>query len=168
MKQWILGWTLWLVLACGLLAAPYALADETAGHGAKNHLAFIIGHAEEEQSDGHHESGSVLGIDYIRHLNHRWGLGATFEVETFGNNHKRHGILAVPVSFFPGGNWRLFAAPGVEFSEPWKPEKGILRLGAGYEFHLGERFSLAPEAQVDFVEGGTTVYVFALAFGIAF
>ena len=161
-----------LVLSLTLIAGwvTFTASAEAADSEShyNNHLALIVGHAEEEQKDGHHESGSVLGLDYIRHLNHRWGIGATFEVETFGNNHKRHGILAIPVSFYPGGNWRLFAAPGVEFEEPWAPEKGPLRLGVGYEFHLGKRFTLAPEAQVDFVEGGTTVYVFALAFGFGF
>jgi hypothetical protein len=163
-----LAWWLSLIMGCFLLSvSPASLADETAGDKA-NHLALIIGHAEEEQSDGHFESGSVLGLDYIRHVAHRWGLGATFEMETFGNNQKRHGILVMPVSYYPGGNWRLFAAPGVEFSEPWKPDKAILRIGASYSFHLTGRLSLAPEAQIDFVEGGSTVYVFALAFGVAF
>ena len=56
----------------------------------------------------------------------------------------------------------------MEFSEPWEAEKAIFRLGASYEFHIGERFTIAPEAQVDFVEGGTNVYVFGFAFGIGF
>ena len=172
----VLCWRRWLMTAL-LSALPFFAANgvaagdeahEESGHRA-NHLAFIVGHAEEEQSDGHHESGSVLGLDYIRHLTHRWGIGATFEMESFGDNHKRYGILAFPVSYYPGGgNWRLFAAPGVEFDEPWDPEKAILRIGVGYNFHLDHRWSISPEAQVDFVEGGTTVYVFALAFGVAF
>ena len=50
------------------------------------------------------------------------------------------------------------------------PSRGaaMFRLGAGYSFHLNERWSISPEAQIDFVEGGTTVYVLAVAIGIGF
>ena len=153
------------ITLCGLYATGATAAESHAHH---NHLSLIVGLAGEEQ-DGHYENGTVVGLDYIRWLNHHWGIGATFEMETFGDNHKRHGILAVPISFRPGGgNWRLFGAPGVEFKEPWKADKAMFRLGAGYSFHLNERWSISPEAQIDFVEGGTTVYVLAVAIGIGF
>jgi hypothetical protein len=143
-------------------------AEDTELHLPHHHLAVIVGHAQEEQEDGHHESGTVLGLDYIYRFHEHWGVGAAFEVESFGNNHDRHGILAVPVSFFPSHHWRLFAAPGMEFSEPWEAEKAMFRLGVGYEFELGKRLTLSPEVQVDFVEGGSKVYVLALAFGFGF
>ncbi len=44
----------------------------------------------------------------------------------------------------------------------------MFRLGAGYEFKLGKNLTLAPEAQVDFVAGGTKVYVVAIALGYGF
>jgi len=44
----------------------------------------------------------------------------------------------------------------------------MLRLGTGYEFEIGKHFTLAPEAQVDFVAGGTKVYVIALSLGYGF
>ena len=155
----ILGQLSFLVLCGG------ALADES---HSPNHLAFLIGHAEEEEKGGSTTGGTLLGVEYIRHLHPRWGLGGAFEVESFGNNQKRHAILAMPVSFFPGAGWRLFGAPGVEFSEPWKPDKALARLGVGYEFQAGKHLTLAPEAQVDFVQGGTRVYVFLLAIGFSF
>ena len=110
----------------------------------------------------------MLGLGYLRRFHEHWGVGAGFEMEVFGDNQKRHGILALSVSYFPGGGWRLFGAPGVEFSEPWKADKALIRIGVGYEFEIGKRLTLAPEAQMDFVEGGTNVFVFALAFGFGF
>ena len=159
----------YLLVAAGmaLLQTSAAVADDE-NHHEPNHIAFIVGHAEEEQADGHHQSGNVLGIEYIRHLNDRWAWGVAFEVEAFGDQQKRHGILAIPISYFPTDSIRLFVAPGVEFSEPWDPDKAMARLGIGYEFELGHHWSLAPEAQVDFVAGGTNVYVLALTLGYGF
>jgi hypothetical protein len=138
-------------------------------HHHKNHIAFLVGLAGEEQKDGHYQSGGMLGVEYIRQIvNEHWRMGAAFEMETFGDNHERYGIFAVPVSYFVTPSWRVFVAPGVEFSEPWKAEDAMIRLGTGFTFELTQRFSITPEAQIDFVEGGKTVYVVSLAFGIAF
>ncbi|TNF88773.1 MAG: hypothetical protein EP301_04265 [Gammaproteobacteria bacterium] len=134
-------------------------------HGSNHHLALLIGLAYEEKADGHHEDGNMTGVEYIYHLNHHWGLGAAVEMEVFGDDHERNGILAVPVSHFRG-NWRFFAGPGVELRRDDETEF-MFRLGAGYEFHLSKRLTLSPEAMVDFVENGTNVYVVSLAFGLS-
>jgi hypothetical protein len=158
-----------LSLAVTATMSDNVLAAEGADHHHKNHIAFLVGHAEEEQEDGHHESGGMWGLEYIRQIiNEHWRIGAAFEMETFGDNHDRYGILAVPVSYFVTPSWRVFVAPGVEFGESWKAEDAMVRLGTGYTFELTKRFSITPEAQVDFVEGGKQVYVLSLAFGIAF
>lgn len=86
----------------------------------------------------------------------------------FGGHSKRHGILAIPFSYHPNKHWRLFMAPGLEFRKPGDPDKALLRVGSGYEFKIGGHFTIAPEFQIDFVAGGTKVYVFALAFGYGF
>ena len=129
--------TVWSLIHICTAHAEESHSAEHAGHN--NHLAFIVGHAEDEQSDGHHES-----------------------------DHDRQGILAFPVSYFPNPNWRLFAAPGIEFREPGDPEHFMFRVGGGYEFRLGNRLVVSPEVEVDFVAGGTRVFVFALAFGFGF
>lgn len=146
-----------------------SLADDEGGHHLPhNHIALIAGIAYEEADDGHHEDGHLAGIDYVRQFSEHWGWGVTFESEVFGSEQKRHGVLAVPVSYFLGDHWRLFAAPGIEFREPGEPDKAMFRVGAGYEFELGAHFTLAPEAQIDFIAGGTKVYVIALALGYGF
>ena len=84
------------------------------------------------------------------------------------NDQKRHGVFAIPVSSFVNEKWRLFVAPGVEFRGKGDPDETMLRFGTGYEFDIGKHFTLAPEAQVDFIAGGTRVYVFALSLGYGF
>jgi hypothetical protein len=144
-------------------------AEDSGHHLPHNHIALIVGHAEEEQADGHHEDGKLFGIDYIRQFHEHWAWGLTLEQEGFGDNDQaRHGILAVPVSFFVNDRWRVFAAPGIEFREKGERDKALFRLGTGYSFSLGKHLSLAPEVQIDFIEGGTKVFVFALALGYGF
>jgi len=152
-----------------LASIPVLAAEGAEHHHHKNHIALLVGHAEEEQADGHHESGAMIGIEYYRQIiNDHWRIGAAFEMETFGDKHERYGVIAVPVSYFFTPSWRVFVAPGIEFGEDWETTDGMFRVGTGYTFNVTERFSISPEAQVDFVEGGKEVYVLSLAFGLGF
>jgi len=145
-------------------------ASEDGGHHLPhNHIALIAGIAYEETADGHHEDGHLLGISYTRQFHKNWGWGLTFEQEAFGeNNQNRHGVFSVPFSYFVNDRWRLFAGPGIEFRGRRDPDKAMLRFGTGYEFDIGKHFTLAPEAAVDFISGGTRVYVIALSLGYGF
>jgi len=144
-------------------------AEDEGHHLPHNHIAVLAGRAYEETKDGHHEDGNLLGIAYTRQFHEHWGWGLTFEQEVFGNNEQtRHGVFSVPVSYFVNDRWRLFIAPGVEFRGRGDPDEAMLRLGTGYEFEIGKHFTLAPEAAVDFIAGGTRVYVIALSLGYGF
>ena len=151
------------------LASLDSFATEEGDHHLPhNHIALVAAAAFEEQDDGHRERGHILGLTYVRQVTEHWGWGASFEMEAFGDEHHRLGILVVPVSYFPNERWRLFAGPGVEFRDKGEPDNAVFRLGAGYEFELGKHFTLSPEAVIDFVEGGTTVYVLGLSLGYGF
>jgi hypothetical protein len=152
-----------------LVSVPVLATEGTEHHHHKNHIALLIGHAEEEQADGHHESGAMVGVEYYRQIiNEHWRIGAAFEMESFGDNHARYGVIAIPASYFFTPGWRVFVAPGMEFGEDWETTDAMIRIGTGYTFNLTERFSISPEVQVDFVEGGKEVYVLSLAFGLGF
>ncbi len=157
-----------LLISLTLLGDDIFAADEVGHHLPHNHIALVVAAAFEEQADGHRESGNVLGLEYIRQVTEHWGWGAAIEMEAFGDHHDRLGILVVPVSYFPNERWRLLAGPGVEFRKPGEREHAVLRFGAGYEFELGEHFTLSPEAVIDFVAGGTTVYVLGFSLGYGF
>lgn len=163
--------TSFITLAAILLSLPghrCFASDEADHHLPHNHIALVAAAAFEETADGHHERGNVLGLEYVRQVTEHWGWGVAFEMEALGDHHDRLGILVVPVSYFPNERWRLLAGPGVEFRDRGEPEHAVFRIGVGYEFELGEHFTLSPEAVVDFVEGGTTVYVLGFALGYGF
>jgi len=160
-----------ITLAAIILSLPSLSCfaeDEADHHLPHNHIALIAAAAYEEKADGHHERGNVLGLEYVRQVTEHWGWGAALEMEAFGDSHDRMGILVVPVSYFPNEHWRLMAGPGLEFREAGEKDHTVFRVGAGYEFKLGKHFTLSPEAVIDFVEGGTTVYVLGFAFGYGF
>ena len=159
---------LWLLAATAAFSGTGNAAEESGHHLPHNHVSLITGIAYEEAEDGHKEDGGVLGVDYIRQFSEKWGWGVTLETEVFGSDQKRNGVIAVPISYFVSERWRLFAAAGVEFRGRGEPDEAMFRLGAGYEFKLGNSFTLAPEAQVDFIAGGTKVYVVAIALGYGF
>jgi hypothetical protein len=159
---------LWLLTAAAAFSSTGNAAEKGEHHLPHNHISLIAGIAYEEADDGHHEDGVVLGVDYIRQFSEKWGWGVTLETEAFGSEQTRNGVLAVPISYFATERLRLFVAPGIEFRGRGDPDEGMFRIGAGYEFKLGKHLTLAPEAQVDFIAGGTKVYVVAIALGYGF
>lgn len=147
-----------------------AFAEEDGHHLPHNHIAVVVGRAYERASDGHEEEGNLLGVDWEYQFDERWGVGIVFEQEAFGGNTKanRHSILAVPVSYHLNDRWRVFGAVGMEFRDLGDPDEPLIRLGTGYNFHIGKHFTIAPELMFDFISGGDKVYVFGLAFGYGF
>ena len=161
--------TVSLVILMSMLCNNTFGAEENEHHLPHDHIAILVGVAHEEKADGHSENGYVAGLEYIRQFHEHWGLGAAFEFNSFGSDSvDRQAILALPISYFPDERWRLFAAPGVEFHDRGDPDKAILRVGAGYEFELGHDMSFSPEFQIDFVSGGTKVYVLVFTLGFGF
>lgn len=122
------------------------------GHGdhSRHHVALFIGAGVETKRDGPDESALAMGGVYRCRVNQSWGVGAA--VETLSSDTARNFVLAMPFSIYPYGNWRLFAGPGIEFAD--HGNKALLRVGAGYEFHLKDRWSLSPEIVGDFISGG--------------
>ncbi len=103
-------------------------------------------------------------------------MGAFFD---YAGGELRNAVLAPLVAFWPGlGNLQLLAAAGVEFHQDRggddhqkSGEAGeadqdatyfLIRLGVGYDFHLGESFGLVPTVNLDFVNN-EKVWVYGLA-----
>lgn len=152
------------------LCAGAAFAEDEGDHWPHNHIAVVVGRAYERASDGHEEEGNLVGVEWELQFSERWGVGVVFEQEAFGENKEanRHAILAIPVSYHVNDGWRIFAAAGLEFRNLGDPDEPIIRLGTGYNFEVGNHFTIAPELMIDFISGGDKVYVVALAFGYGF
>lgn len=149
-----------------VLAFVPIAARAAGGHGDQHqhHLGLFVGYATESKEDREDENGFALGVEYEWRFQERWGIGAV--LEGLGQDTVRNWVLIVPVSLHPGGQWRLFAGPGIE-STP-KKDKFAFRLGVGYHLDLGGNWSLSPELLVDLIETGENTWVAGLALGYGF
>jgi len=138
----------------------------------KNEVAVFVGGTDEHG----HDTELTWGIDYKRRIAERWAVGVLFD---YAGGGLRNAVLAPMVAFWPGlGNLQLLAAAGVEFHQGrdggghQKSGEGggtdkdatyfLLRLGVGYDIHLGESFGLVPVVNLDFVNN-EKVWVYGLA-----
>jgi hypothetical protein len=131
---------------------------------------FVGGVTETEES----ASGFGFGIEYNRRLSRRWSIGVE-AIELSTTDVTRNWLIVFPVYFHLTEGLGVKAGPGLEGSKE-KPEDGgesesttqfALRLGAGYEFELGERFTLTPEINADLI-GGNVTWVYGVSFGLKF
>lgn len=147
------------VLGAALLA-PAAQAADLPHH----HLSLFAGLGTESKEGRQDERGFALGLEWELRFHEKWGVGAV--IEGLGQDTIRNVLVVIPISFHPGGGWRLIGAPGMEFTP--KKDKWAFRLGVGYEFHLSEHWTLAPEAFLDLIETGENTWVAGLALGYGF
>ena len=160
-------WAISALLVSALIAGP-AIAAEVESHEGGHAIphswvAVSLGYALERKRAEDEEAGAV-GIEYGYRFSKKWGVGAV--VEALGSDTVRDASLIIPLSFHPYAGWRFFTGPGVEFGE--EHNDWMLRFGGGYEFELGNRWTLAPEVVYDVIESGKRTYIFGLAFGRGF
>jgi len=101
-----------------------------------------------------------LGLDYEYKFSEIFGLGGLLD---HASGDVRSWVVGVPIFAHPVGGLVVLLAPGVEHQNDGDNE-ALVRLGAGWEFEIGERFVLAPMFNVDFVDGDK-VYVYGIEFG---
>ena len=183
-----------LLLALGSLPAASASQEHTTGahEGAEeahegeehhtNRLAVFLGgtHAEDETQ-------GTIGLEYERHLAGPVGLALAFE---YAGGDFREYILGAGVQINPVGGLIFTLGAGLE-RRPVEEEHGeepgtdpevevasnevdggkeslfVFRLGVAYEIELGDRWSLAPQFNLDFVDG-EVVEVFGVSVGFGF
>jgi hypothetical protein len=146
-----------------------------------HHLALFLGFGVEDKKN-HDENTQAAGLEYEYRFSDNWGVGAVYE--QLGEDAIRNEVLVIPVSLHIGHGWRFFAGPGYEWhssnnadeshDESGKEgghkhkDKFLLRLGAGYEFKIGEHWSIAPELLVDAIETGDNTWLAGVAIGYHF
>jgi len=160
------------LLTALVLFPAITFAQEEEEAPAKNHISVFVGATIEPREET--KASFTLGADYERRLSELWGVGALVDLAL--GSTERTALFGVPVYVHPIEPLELHAAPAVEFSQErdseGEPEgdsetKFAVRLGGGYEFELA-RFSIAPEVNIDFVNGEDPTLVFGLAFGWGF
>ena len=153
-----------LLLLCTSASHAWAAgAGET--YSPHQHFAAFLGAGYETKRDGRErEIGIALGLQYEYQFAPRWGIEGI--VELLGEDTLRDAIVAVPMVFHPTVGWRLFAGPGYEFTD--KKDKALLRVGAGYAFHVDEHWTLTPEVFADFIDGGSVTWIGGVSIGYGF
>jgi len=130
----------------------------------RHHLGLFAGWGTESKEGHEDHDGFAIGLEYEYRWGAHWGVGAV--VEGLGQDTVRNVLVVVPISFHPGGGWRLIIGPGMEFTP--KTDKLAMRLGAGHTFHIGRDWGLAPEVFLDLIETGENTWVAGLAIGYGF
>ena len=114
--------------------------------------------------EGFNEHGFTIGADYEYRFNWLFGLGGMVE---YAGGDFEHWLGFVTMFFTQMSGGSSFLRRVRKLKKERRDRNFIFRTGIGYEFHLGERYSLKPEFFVDFSEN-ETLFVYGLSFGIGF
>ncbi len=162
-----------LLFALLLPLQSIATAEETESHGAghgseeaahehdfhKNLVAAFVGVTTEERR----EKALTYGIEYARRLSPSFGMGVFLE---HAQGDLDFSIAGVTFAYLHD-HWKVYAAPGVEYSDEEYNTEFLMRIGVEYSFELAYGFEISPQVDVDFVDG-EVVSVVGLTFGYWF
>jgi hypothetical protein len=155
-----------LTVLLSLFCCGTSASQESGHHQFPHHHMAILAGVGFERDGNHEESGGALGVEYEVQWSERWGIGVLAERIIGDSDRRRSWVAVIPVSYHATENWRLFAGPGIESDS--EKEKFLMRFGIAYEIELNDRWSVAPEFAVDFIEGGAKTYVIGIGVGYGF
>jgi len=136
-------------------------AHDESGHYHLNSVGLFLGGTYEDTHHGS-ESGFAIGFSYERRLSALLGVGGFYEY--VGGDFDKWSI-GVPLFVHPYHAWRLQLAPGLEHREG--EDEFLFRIGVAYDFMISKQWAIAPEVNVDFVDG-EEAFVFGLTLGFGF
>ena len=131
-----------------------------AHHGYRNAVGVFGGAATHLKHDN---TGVAVGLEYVRHIGGRFGLGVFGEYAS--SRLERDIIVGVPLEWSPVGGLALLVAPSIESLDLEDEETGeiegeasfLLRLGVGYFFFF-DRLFVKPNFNADYSGHWTLVY----------
>jgi len=125
---------------------------------AKHALAVFLGVTHE-----HGENRETLGIEYSYRINRPWSVGGVIE------RAERDKDSVLIIAFAHWWPYRgLFLGGGIGRKDPGNERENTLRATIGYEFELGRGWSIAPQANLDFIENEENEEVYGVAIGKRF
>ena len=130
-----------------------------AGADHRHHIALVGGFAENDS-----KSAKFTGVEYEYRIADRWGIGGYYEFTFDGFDLEAIGLIG---TYRPSGAWKIMGGGGVERKLGTNKDKRLLRLGVGYDFHVGDS-SLTPVLAVDWVEDNSYVLYLGVAIGFGF
>lgn len=156
-KKWI--YILGAIFMFGLIAWNVSAQDSSTlptnevGETIHKLGLFILGNTQDESGNG-----LSIGLEYEYQWSERLGTGAM--VEYAGGDHNAW-VTGVPIFLHPHAGWSFWLMPGVEIEE--EENSFLVRAGGGYDFEIAPKWSLVPEFNIDFIEGGETKFIYGLA-----
>lgn len=153
--QWVS--LIMVILMCTLFPLTAAAEDSPAGTsedaGGGQRLSMFVGNTQ----DGS-ENGLSVGLEYEYRWTRKFGVGALAE---YAGGDFDSWVVGIPFFIHPHAGWFIRLAPGLEHED--SENSFLFRAGVGYDFEIMPRWSLAPEFNVDFVEGGDDKLVYGLS-----
>lgn len=152
-----------LIFALCVLCSSAVIATETESdkphegeesHG-KHALAVIAGVTLEGDEDL-----GTLGIEYSYRFHKYWSVGGAIER---ADREKDSTLVIAFVHLWPYKGW--FLGPGLGRKDPGDARENTVRATIGYEFELGGGWGIAPQANVDFIEGHENEEVYIISIG---
>ena len=149
-----------LSAACVLISGPVFANEAQPVHETHPHHLSLL--SAGTYVDGEDETAITFGIDYEYRVSELIGLGVVAE-RALGELDATTVLAVADIHLWKG--LAIQVGPGVEFAEG--EEFLIGRLGALYEFEIGNKFTVSPQAHYDASEGKDAI-VFGIAVGRAF
>jgi len=156
-----------LFLLVGTASAGRAQDEATEAEEPSNAASVMVG-VTAEPADRGSGASFTLGVDYERRLTKFLGVGA-FAEGAFGNT-EREALLGVPLFVHAYAGLILTVAPLVEISQPRNEDAETemgLRMGAAWEFPVGDRYAVLPKFSLDFIQSDV-ILVFGLSGALQF
>ena len=162
-----------LLLTCNLYSQDedeHNKFTELENHFHYNHFAVFAGASSLFERE---ETHFTLGADYIRYFSPESNFAVGIYSEAIFAHHTEWVFGAVLFYGLTEHLW-IRTGPGIEILQEENEHSGesesktefLIRIGAGYDFHLGN-FTISPSIDIDFLRSTTTL-VWGLNFGIGF
>ena len=149
------------VAALCLLFSVIVFASETQNleeTHRKHALAVFVGVTNEEG-----DYLETLGFEYSYRIHKNWSVGGVVER---AEREKHSTIVLGFVHLWPYKE--LFLGFGLGRKDPEEERENTFRATIGYEFELGGGWSIAPQANVDFIENHENEEVYGITIGKRF
>jgi hypothetical protein len=140
-----------VVVVAGMVGSTHVQAADWGGE--QHHLSGFLGGSK----DGS-KSGFTVGAEYEYRMSEMYGIGGLFE---YAGGDFEETLLGVPLFIHPHMGWRFVVAPGLEFNGS---TDFFIRTGVGYDFGIGEGWTLTPSFSVDWIDRDETL-VYGLYIG---
>jgi hypothetical protein len=146
-----------IIVPNGVMAEEATQSEHSSEFEGRQSVAFFMGNTHDGSEDGF-----TVRMDYEYRLSETNGIGGLVE---YASGELDSWVFAAPLFIHPYKGLRLLVALGFEYGH--SEAEFLIRTGIAYEFEMGERWTIIPEFDIDFVDSEEK-YVYGIAFGYEF